>query len=158
MLGHAPEVVCFGLQLDQTLLDAPELLQIDRCDVARQVEEDPADSPGHSCQLCIKSTCVTDQGQFAPLAMYATAAAEEDARFLPTQQGRRLPVATMSAASSTSSSKGGGFSSAGNGMSSSEEWACPGRGALSCRKRSQRMSRNLRELALLGSNSRHLSA
>lgn len=68
------------------------------------------------------------------------------------------PVATMRAASSTSSSKGGGLSSSiGKGMSSSD-WVCCGRGAFSCLRRSHSKSRNLRELALLGSNSRHLSA
>ena len=88
--GHAPEVVGFRLQLDQALLDTPELLQIDWCDVAGQVEEDPADSPGHSCQFCVKSACATDPGRCPPPAMDATAVAGKDARLLPAEQREAL--------------------------------------------------------------------
>lgn len=74
-------------------------------------------------------------------------------------RGHAAPVATMSAASRTSSSKGGGFASSMESGMSSSDWVCCGcRCALSCRKRSHSRSRNFRELALLGSNSRHLFA
>ena len=52
-----PQRVSLRLQLHQCLLDAAQLLQVDRRDIARQPLQDVAHALAHRQQLCIQPTC-----------------------------------------------------------------------------------------------------